>query len=197
MEWSGEMLSTCKRMWEGGFRREVIADSLGVTPNAISGKVHRKGWERKKSVIERDTIDGKAPKEALEAPPRPATAIAIITPQEILRRAVARAKAVKIPVPPPVKKTVEITTRNWVTKANDPSLDDVESPNAKTLAFRKPNECAFPVGQPDRPANQDYCCNRVENGRNYCGGHVKIMFPPHAQIKRGISGMRARGLASG
>ncbi len=54
----------------------------------------------------------------------------------------------------------------------------VDSPNAKVWSARTPRECAFPIGEPERPALQICCGNQTVPGTPYCDGHNGLMFQP-------------------
>lgn len=170
MNWSDEMFKTCKRMWEEGFRREDIAHKIGVTPNAVSGMVHRRKWERLMSVKDREVLSETSVEEKPKA--------------SIIER-VESARPIQLIMPISEAKVI---TRQWVTKTSDPRLKEVISNKAKVWTHRVRGECAYPVGSPDRPANQDYCCNKTENEEEYCSGHMTIMFPPHIQRSKKKAG---------
>lgn len=175
--WNDAEYAILKEMWEDGYRREAIAEKIGVTPNAVSGMVHRKGYERIRTVAMRDASEKvEVPAVVIEA----VKPVPKIIPVET-KKAPPPEKPIKLVpiVSPPKVRSIE--TRRWITKSTTPGVPSVESPSAKEWIYRSPRECAFPVGQADRPARQDCCGNPTAPGKSYCSGHLEIMFPAKIQ----------------
>lgn len=184
IDWTDEKHLRLKTMWEQGYRRQAIAAEIGCTPNAVSGKVHRRDYERKLSVAERDAIDKPPqPEIAPQSPPEivpasppeivPLPQVEPVLPQvEPVLPPVAkvRHRPVLVPALPPVVQTVERITISQIGQK-------VISPRAKQWIHRGTRECAYPVGNPDRPAHQECCGNTAVLGKPYCSGHLSVMFP--------------------
>lgn len=50
-EWTPERISALIALWEEGLTTSVIGDRLGITKNAVVGKVHRLGLPKRQSPI--------------------------------------------------------------------------------------------------------------------------------------------------
>lgn len=184
--WTDSDYAILKEMWEGGYRRQVIAARLDVTPNSISGMVHRRGYNRILSVEERDALDSEKPIEAARSPAcvvKKTEEAGTTNKADAVPRRSPDPKGVITKFPSPPQKPRSIETRQWITKSTTPGVDDVVSPKSKEWIHRDAlRECAFPVGNPDpRPAHQFCCGNRVTPGKSYCEGHLEIMFPAKIQ----------------
>ena len=68
MSWTDERIETLKKMWEEGHAASKIAEELGgVSRNAVIGKAHRLGLEKRPSPVKADKT-GKADKAGASAP---------------------------------------------------------------------------------------------------------------------------------
>ncbi|MBZ6379707.1 hypothetical protein B5C34_15110 [Pacificimonas flava] len=69
MSWTDERIDTLKKMWEEGHPASKIADELGgVSRNAVIGKAHRLGLEKRPSPVKADKAAAAAPQPAAEKP---------------------------------------------------------------------------------------------------------------------------------
>ena len=50
-QWTEERLETLKKLWDEGLSISQIGEKLGVSRNAIAGKVHRLGLKKRQSPI--------------------------------------------------------------------------------------------------------------------------------------------------
>ncbi len=197
-DWTDESHARLRVMWEQGYHRNVIAAEIGCSPNAVSGKVHRLGYERKLTIADRKALDGPVAEQEIEpqSPPEiipdtppeivpdvpaeieplPTVEPTLPTPvanADIIARALRRAKR-----PEPVNPVAAYVPHTVERITTSPFAKPVVSLRAKKWTERGPRECAYPVGdQPDRPANLECCANRAEPGKSYCSGHLSMMFP--------------------
>lgn len=200
--WTDHDYAKLKTLWEQGYHREVIADKIGCTPNAVSGMVHRRGYERLIDVRTRRRLDTSndpqptipepeiAPEPEITPEPSPAPEVEPISPPEIeplpsVEPTLPQPIAAK-PKPKPVLRPVAtepapVPTHERITIS--PYSKPVVSPKAKEWIFRGARECAYPVGDPSRPAQQECCGNKTEPGKPYCLGHLAVMFPERKAIR--------------
>jgi GcrA cell cycle regulator len=54
-QWTDERLETLKKLWDDGLSISQIGEKLGVSRNAIAGKVHRLGLKKRQSPISNKT----------------------------------------------------------------------------------------------------------------------------------------------
>ena len=72
MSWTPELIDQLKVLWQTGLSTAEIGRRLGITKNAVVGKVHRLGLPNRESPIKRGVVD-KRPR-----PPRPVAQPAVI-----------------------------------------------------------------------------------------------------------------------
>lgn len=202
--WTDPDYVKLKTLWEQGFHRDVIAAKIGCSPNAVSGMVHRKGYERlidartrklleaqnklsTEPTIPEPEISPPSPEPEILPEPSPAPEVEPSSPPEVeplpsvepvLPQPIAAKPRPKL-VPKP---DTPVPTHERVTMS--PYAKPVVSPRAKQWFFREARECAFPVGDDhSRPAYQECCGNRTVAGKPYCAGHLAVMFPERKSVR--------------
>lgn len=186
VDWTETELAVAERAWKAGHSGAEIARKLpGRTRNAIIGVAHRRGWAQ---------ASRKAP--AAPAQPeakQPAPVVAALAPPAALKAPPMKpARHRTAPRPGPQKKTpvafgyVNATTHAEAQKKREDALNfgervirDFTSPSnddAIPLIQRRFGQCSWPVGEPDRAANQ-LCCGqpvigeRTKSTATYCDQH--------------------------
>ncbi len=72
VEWTPERIKVLIALWEEGLPTSEIGRRLGVTKNAVVGKVHRLGLKKRQSPIRQTVATGAQPKKPKKiAPPAP------------------------------------------------------------------------------------------------------------------------------
>ena len=69
-EWTPDRIKTLMGLWEEGLPTSEIGRRLGVTKNAVVGKVHRLGLKKRQSPIRQSTSTSAQPKKAKVVAPR-------------------------------------------------------------------------------------------------------------------------------
>jgi len=70
-EWTPERIKVLIALWEEGLPTSEIGRRMGVTKNAVVGKVHRLGLKKRQSPIRQSSSTSAQPKKAKPAQPRP------------------------------------------------------------------------------------------------------------------------------
>lgn len=160
--WTDPEIDILKRMWAGeGASASAIAAKLpGRTRNSVIAKADRMGLSQK-SRNAASAPSGSRPRGAvrlgLASKPQGVRAGQPTCPPEVLaaRRANAEAQADHH-----VRRTVGEVT-----------------PTAVPLIGHSRSVCAWPVGEPDRPADQMCCGRRVHGELRYCLEHAQRATP--------------------
>lgn len=195
--WDSNMLKKLKALVGKGLSTSEMGKKLGMSKNAVVGKLNRLGWNAKatesapkkatKAEPVKKTAAKKAePKKAVVKKPAKQTVVAKKTVKKAAEK--ANKKAVKTPkktetkkvkvaekVAKPVKqeKTV-VKTASKKTK-KDLALHELLIQHALQMANLKPNQCRWPIGDPDSD-NFHFCGETVFAGKPYCYEHCRQAY---------------------
>lgn len=190
--WDNATLKKLKALTGKGLSTSEIGKRLGMSKNAVVGKLNRLGWNLKAggtAAAASAKLDAAAKKPAKKtvAAKKPA----VVKEPAKAKKAPAPKAAVKKPAATSVKKTApaKITTapaKNEKTPAKS-SAKGEKSLN-KNLAMHqriiqhslemanlKPNQCRWPIGDPDSE-NFHFCGETVFVGKPYCYEHCKQAY---------------------
>ena len=190
--WDNATLKKLKALTGKGLSTSEIGKRLGMSKNAIVGKLNRMGWNAKAgaNLAATDTEQEK-----------PAAKKTVAKASESKKTAAAATK--KTPVKSATKKTVakpvaKVTVKKAVTdKKNTPVKEaakkvEKSKPTAKAdakslavhqriiqhsleMANLKPNQCRWPIGDPDSE-HFHFCGETVFVGKPYCYEHCKQAY---------------------
>ena len=160
--WTSERIELLKRYQHAGLSCSQIAREIGVTRNAVIGKMNRLGLSRPKDVIGRQMEQRRAARLA-----RPKTPMAwrskrprlnIFAQHQMLMAAFARTQA---------------------------PVEDIPMSNGCgcTLFELSQMKCRWPISN---PGAEDFCfCgNEPVKGLPYCPGHARIAYRPQDRQRR-------------
>ena len=162
--WSSERIELLKRCFQAGLSCSQIAREIGVTRNAVIGKMNRLGLSRPKDVIGRQLEQMRAARPARPKTPRtgrPKRPLNIFARHEMLIGA----------FPGPQPRAEDVTIYNG---------------RGCTLLELSQGKCRWPISN---PGAEDFCfCgNEPVKGLPYCLGHARIAYRP-----AGIAAARVR-----
>lgn len=196
--WDNATLKKLKALTVKGLSTSEIGKRLGMSKNAIVGKLNRLGWNAKAGGADKKAKDVKADTKK--------ATVATKTLKKTEKKTVD--KSVKVAKKETVKKTVKVPVEKPVTekkatvkKAADKKIeqkDVVKAPvvkeekstksSAKNLAVHqriiqhslemanlKPNQCRWPIGDPDSE-HFHFCGETVFVGKPYCYEHCKQAY---------------------
>lgn len=161
--WSAERIALLKQHFQAGLSCSQIARELGVTRNAVIGKMSRLGLSRPKDVIAAQQAHRRAARLAQAKGPNSAGA---------LRQAF-----------PPAKPRVSVFTQHeMLTDAFGemrPRAEEVPIADGCgcTLLELGQEKCRWPVSQAG-VADFRFCGNAPVKGLPYCIGHARIAYRP-------------------
>ena len=196
--WDNATLKKLKALTVKGLSTSEIGKRLGMSKNAIVGKLNRLGWNAKAGGADKKAKDVKADTKKATA----ATKTVKKTEKKTVDKSVkvAKKETVKKTVKVPVEKSAT-ATKATVKKAADKKTeqkDVVKAPvvkeekstksSAKNLAVHqriiqhslemanlKPNQCRWPIGDPDSE-HFHFCGETVFVGKPYCYEHCKQAY---------------------
>ena len=154
--WNSERIAQLKRCFEAGLSCSQIANGIGVTRNAVIGKMSRLGLSRPKEVITKQREQWRAVR--LSRPKTPATlrtkrsGVDIFAQQDILTATFGERDA----------------------RAEDVPIRDGRGCSLLELGTES---CRWPINNPGAD-NFCYCGNALVKGLSYCLGHARIAYRP-------------------
>ena len=202
--WDSNMLKKLKALVGKGLSTAEMGKKLGMSKNAVVGKLNRLGWNAKATES--------APKKSAKAEPAKKTAAKKPATKVVAKKAVKKAAPVKpakkVVEKKPVKsaKVVEKKTPVKNTKTapktektvkkekavkevkpvvktkpaskktkKDLALHELLIQHALQMANLKSNQCRWPIGDPDSD-NFHFCGETVFAGKPYCYEHCRQAY---------------------
>ena len=192
--WDSSMLKKLKALVGKGLSTAEMGKKLGMSKNAVVGKLNRLGWNAKAAepAEKKSTKDKKITKTAAtdskKAPvkkvkksisdviarvseKKTATKKSVAAPKKVA--ADAKVKAIKLP---------DVKTASKKTK-KDLALHELLIQHALQMASLKPNQCRWPIGDPDSD-NFHFCGEQVFSGKPYCYEHCRQAYQFTAPKKK-------------
>ena len=195
--WDNATLKKLKALTGKGLSTSEIGKRLGMSKNAIVGKLNRLGWNAKASAAGAEKTEKKTvAKKIVEKVTGVKKTVATKAPakKSVAEKTAAKKKPVakvvskKTPAKAPAKKaTVAKAPAKKVAPAKAEPKVSAKS-NAKNLAMHqriiqhslemanlKPNQCRWPIGDPDSE-HFHFCGETVFVGKPYCYEHCKQAY---------------------
>ncbi len=191
--WDNSMLKKLKALTGKGLSTSEIGKRLGMSKNAIVGKLNRLGWNAKAGGAVAEPKEKAKESKKSATTPKTTTVKKTTTSKKTVAGTKQSATAVKKET---VKKesakkesgkTVAKKEANNKT-AEKKSESKTSSSSAKTLAMHqrivqhslemaslKPNQCRWPIGDPDSE-HFHFCGETVFVGKPYCYEHCKQAY---------------------
>jgi len=146
LTWSSERVEQLKRCFDAGLTCSQIAREIGVTRNAVIGKMNRMGMSRP-----RDVLAAQLRRAAKLAHPKQQKSwkrLSVIAQRKMLREAYPQARVEEIPI---------------------------HNGRGCTLLELKQGQCRWPINEPGAE-NFCYCGNEAFTGLPYCAGHARVAY---------------------
>lgn len=194
--WDNATLKKLKGLMGKGLSTSEIGKKLGISKNAVVGKLNRLGWNAKAggaAVAPAPAVKTAAKKTApatkVATPAKKATTTAVKKSTPAVKKAtpVKSAPAKKVAASAP-KKVVGQKKRPVAKPAAPKATKSTKASSSKTLAMHqriiqhslemanlKPNQCRWPIGDPDSE-NFHFCGETVFVGKPYCYEHCKQAY---------------------
>jgi len=146
MGWTDESVEELRRLWDKGLTANEIAKKLGVTKNAIVGKVHRLCLKARPSPIKNKNEEVADAQLELEE---------VLTEEKV--------------------ETEDIETVKCE-EAEEPAVDSgsVKKDKVKLIELDS-HTCRWPIGDP-RDDDFGFCGKKVRAGQTYCDEHSAVAY---------------------
>ena len=161
--WDNAALKKLKALTGKGLSTAEIGKRLGMSKNAIVGKLNRLGWNPKASG------SAAAPKVSAKKPtakPEKKAPKAKQAPAKPPKKAAPAPKVVD--APKPKEKLPKSSTKNL-------AMHQRIIQHSLSMSGLKPNQCRWPIGDPDSE-HFHFCGAPVFVGKPYCYEHCKQAY---------------------
>lgn len=184
--WDNATLKKLKALTGKGLSTAEIGKRLGMSKNAVVGKLNRLGWNSKAAATATD--EKKAPKKTATkstatskktaaAPKKTATTSAKKAPAgkvTATKKPAAKTSAqTKAAAPKKTATSNAGTDKKSITK--NLAMHQRIIQHSLEMANLKPNQCRWPIGDPDSE-NFHFCGETVFVGKPYCYEHCKQAY---------------------
>lgn len=183
--WDNATLKKLKALTGKGLSTSEIGKRLGLSKNAVVGKLNRLGWNSKAGGAV--ATDAPAKKQPVKSAAKKTTSAP--APKATTKKVTVTTAATK-PATAPTKKAAP--TKSAPKSDRAPKATPVPKQSAKTtsknlamhqriiqhsleMANMKPNQCRWPIGDPDSE-NFHFCGETVFVGKPYCYEHCKQAY---------------------
>ena len=184
--WDNATLKKLKALTGKGLSTSEIGKRLGMSKNAIVGKLNRLGWNAKAGgAAAAVPVAKKAEKKstAKKVTATPAKKVAATKKTAVKEEAVVKASVKKTEKKPVAKKETVVKITPKATKENTDSKASAKNlavhqriiQHSLEMANLKPNQCRWPIGDPDSE-HFHFCCETVFVGKPYCYEHCKQAY---------------------
>lgn len=181
--WDSGMLKKLKALVGKGLSTSEMGKKLGMSKNAVVGKLNRLGWNAKATEAETKKSD-KSKKEAKSTNKKAGkTAVAgkktVVPkiekkPKILVKKAKETKTSSKQNKVVLEKEKIVVKTASKKTK-KDLALHELLIQHALQMANLKPNQCRWPIGDPDSE-NFHFCGETVFSGKPYCYEHCRQAY---------------------
>ena len=184
--WDSNMLKKLKALVGKGLSTSEMGRKLGMSKNAVVGKLNRLGWNAKATEPAEKKSAKPAKKETKTAkkPVAKKTPVKVTVKKEVketTKKVAKKPVATKKETKPVVKESVSVEKEKAVVKTaskktkKDLALHELLIQHALQMANLKPNQCRWPIGDPDSD-NFHFCGETVFTGKPYCYEHCRQAY---------------------
>ena len=199
--WDSGMLKKLKALVGKGLSTSEMGKKLGMSKNAVVGKLNRLGWNAKaaetaparktakadgakKAVVKKSEPKVAPKKTAKKVAPVKPVAKKVVDKKSDKAKKTAEVKTVKTTVKAEKnakkEKVVETAEKTVIKTASkktkkDLTLHELLIQHALQMANLKPNQCRWPIGDPDSDSFH-FCGETVFAGKPYCYEHCRQAY---------------------
>lgn len=190
--WDSNMLKKLKTLVGKGLSASEIGKKLEVSKNAVIGKLNRLGWNAKavETTDKKTTKSKKDTKETKNVSKKTAkkSVLKTLFNKKAEKKVVNKKETVKQSANKAVKKNADTKKTDKKAAAEKPTIKTASKKTQKDLALHelliqhalqmaslKPNQCRWPIGDPDSD-NFHFCGETVFAGKPYCYEHCRQAY---------------------
>ncbi len=192
--WDNATLKKLKALTGKGLSTAEIGKRLGISKNAVVGKLNRLGWNLKaggapateekdkkpaakaapkKAAPKKEAVKGAAKSEAVKKPATKKSEAA--APKKTTKTTAAPKKEVVAPAKPAADTSKKAPTAQAKGLKKNLAMHQRIIQHSLEMANLKPNQCRWPIGDPDSE-NFHFCGETVFVGKPYCYEHCRQAY---------------------
>ena len=179
--WDSATLKKLKSLMGKGLSTSEIGRRLGMSKNAVVGKLNRLGWNAKAGAA-KTSVKVATKKVATKAKPATKTPVKKtpikIVAKKIATKGVAKKSNVTATGGKATSgKTADVkgTKKSAKSSAKNLAMHQRIIQHSLEMANLKPNQCRWPIGDPDSE-NFHFCGKPVFTGKPYCYEHCRLAY---------------------
>lgn len=179
--WDNGILKKLKALVGRGLSTAEIGKKLGISKNAVVGKLHRLGWNA--AANDAPNKPGTTKKSGAESKKVAVKKTVVKTPK--VSKKTIKASPKKAEKPAKTKSVVAEKPKRISVRgsAKESAVHQRMVQHALEMANLKPNQCRWPIGDPDSEGFH-FCGQPVFVGKPYCYEHCKQAYQFTAPPKR-------------
>ena len=189
--WDSGMLKKLKALVGKGLSTSEMGKKLGMSKNAVVGKLNRLGWNAKAAEpVEKKSSGSKKTTKSADVKKAPAkksvkTAVRSTEKKSVAKKSVAIPKKIQKDDKKPKETVAKIPVVKTASKKTkkDLALHELLIQHALQMACLKPNQCRWPIGDPDSD-DFHFCGEQVFSGKPYCYEHCRQAYQFTAPKKK-------------
>lgn len=170
--WDSATLKKLKALTGKGLSTAEIGKRLGMSKNAVVGKLNRLGWNSKAGGV---AGADKAKKADVKKTATKNTTKKTVAPKAGAKKTSGRADSVKKTVVAEVAKNTDKASSPKKSLTKNLAMHQRIIQHSLEMANLKPNQCRWPIGDPDSE-NFHFCGAQVFVGKPYCYEHCKQAY---------------------
>lgn len=169
--WDSTTLKKLKALTGKGLSTAEIGKRLGISKNAVVGKLNRLGWNAKAGTVP-ETKPAAKP-VAKVAAPKKSSAAPVATTRTAKKASAPAAK--KVTAAKPAPKVAAPTPKSSKSSSKTLAMHQRIIQHSLEMANLKPGQCRWPIGDPDSE-NFHFCGDAVFVGKPYCYEHCRQAY---------------------
>ena len=185
--WDNAMLKKLKALTGKGLSTAEIGKKLGMSKNAVVGKLNRLGWNSKAGgapaveetkpapAAKAAKTPARAPKKTQVAEKKTEAKKTAAAPKKAAVAPKKEAEKKAAPAPREVKTVAAPRVASSKTSNTTLAMHQRIIQHSLEMASLKPNQCRWPIGDPDSE-HFHFCGEQVFVGKPYCYEHCKQAY---------------------
>ena len=184
--WDTGTLKKLKALMGKGLSTSEIGKRLGLSKNAVVGKLNRLGWNAKAGAtpakVTKKPVASVAKKPAAKVATKKTVEKPVTTKAspkkpktETATKTAKKPTTAKAPVKKATEKKPTVEKQTKISVSKNLAMHQRIIQHSLEMANLKPNQCRWPIGDPDSEGFH-FCGKQVFTGKPYCYEHCRLAY---------------------